>query len=76
MSGGQNTDFKETRLMFPRVNGVPIPTQVTKQRSTRSELGQCIDDSNASCQRQGGTNESIGACMLKGIDACDKRAGQ
>jgi hypothetical protein len=75
VAGGQglNTDTAESRLGVTRVYGVPVPVQTVKSNSTRTEFGKCVDGSSASCERQGGSNEKVGTCMLNGIEACAKR---
>ncbi|MEZ4358960.1 MAG: hypothetical protein R3B48_02185 [Kofleriaceae bacterium] len=72
VSGGQgaNTDTRESRLGVTTIRGVPIPYRKETVSKTRTEFGACVDGSNASCERQGGSNETVGTCMLNGINTC------
>lgn len=77
VAGGQsaNTDLTEHRLSVPKVGPYRVPVDSDKTKSTRTPFGKCIDDGNASCDKQGGTNQAVGTCMLNNIDACSKRHG-
>lgn len=77
VAGGQgaNTDLTEHKLSLPKLGRYRVPVDSDKTKSTRTPFGKCIDDGNASCEKQGGSNQSVGACMLDNIKECSKRHG-
>jgi hypothetical protein len=67
---GENTDITQSRLGVARVYGLPIPYRKTTTKQSRTEYGACLDRNVAECDRAGGRNETVGTCMLDGIDRC------